>query len=364
MSCAYLKTVERDKPVPWAHDYDVRQTDYSKETKRCDMMLRPLWIVAILAVSTAACLPQTTQTRAQSSRTPCTANDPRVLCDPRALQTLGWADSPYVTPDGNTLLMMYTPWNFWPTFTGGSPAKLGPDRPGHKSNANPWNDSNVYQSKRQQDGTWSSPVNLWFNDANGQCCAMVTSTGKVYFTKNIAGLGNQIFSAVPGSPAVSEDGVNSAANDNNPWVSADDKMIFFESDRPGGFGGTDIWFSYRDASGNWVTPVNMGPAVNTAANETQPWASGDGSALFFNREGVAGFPWALWTGGQWVQQSPLALDARYSAEISFNATMSSAYFAISDTTAQSILFVQSNRSATGWGPAATTLRDCNCIRKQ
>jgi hypothetical protein len=255
--------------------------------------MRVLLIAALFGFSTAA------QAQPQP-QVPCQANDPRVLCDSRAIQTLGWGDSPYVTPDGNTLLMMYTPWNFWPVFSGGQPVKLGPDRPGHKGTAdgNPYNDSNLYLSKRQGDGTWSPPLNLWLNDNTGQCCAMINqSTGKVYFSKNIAGRGNEIYSAISGNPASIEPNVNSPSNDSNPWVSADDRMLFFESDRPGGLGGNDIWFSYRDQSGQWVQPVNMGPAVNSDRNETQPWVSPDGKTIYFNREGVAGFAVAKWIAG-------------------------------------------------------------------
>jgi hypothetical protein len=61
-----------------------------------------------------------------------------------------------------------------------------------------------------------------------------------------------------------------------------------------------------------------------------------------------------------VKQPPLALDPRFSAEVSFNTAMSSAYFAVSDTTAQNLLFMQANKSGTSWGPAVQ-LKNCSCI---
>jgi hypothetical protein len=85
--------------------------------------------------------------------------------------------------------------------------------------------------------------------------------------------------------------VNSAANDNAPALSKDELSLYFLSDRPGGFGGQDIWAARRDCVDcPWQPPTNLGAAINTAANEGGPDLSLDGHLLFFvsNRPGGAG----------------------------------------------------------------------------
>ncbi len=67
--------------------------------------------------------------------------------------------------------------------------------------------------------------------------------------------------------------VNSSSTENAPTLSPDEHLLFFASNRPGGSGGTDIWVSRRQNRRDdfgWGTPVNLGPAINTAADEEGP----------------------------------------------------------------------------------------------
>ncbi|MEO8069332.1 MAG: carboxypeptidase regulatory-like domain-containing protein [Flavobacteriales bacterium] len=75
-------------------------------------------------------------------------------------------------------------------------------------------------------------------------------------------------------------------NTGHPCVSRDGRRMYFTSDRPGGQGGTDIWFC--DNLGNaWGVPKNMGPKVNTLGDEMYPFIGGD-STLYFASTGHAG----------------------------------------------------------------------------
>jgi outer membrane protein OmpA-like peptidoglycan-associated protein len=75
-------------------------------------------------------------------------------------------------------------------------------------------------------------------------------------------------------------------NYGHPFVSPDGRRIYFVSDRPGGQGGTDIWFS--DNLGNqWGAPQNMGPKVNTAGDEMYPLIRPD-STFYFASNGHPG----------------------------------------------------------------------------
>ena len=66
------------------------------------------------------------------------------------------------------------------------------------------------------------------------------------------------------------DSINSIDNDFGAHLSADGRHLVFSSDRDGGFGGYDIWYSQLNGEGEWDAPVNAGAEVNTAFNEYNP----------------------------------------------------------------------------------------------
>ena len=81
--------------------------------------------------------------------------------------------------------------------------------------------------------------------------------------------------------------VNSADQEGSPNISADGLELYFNSNRPGGSGGADIWVSKRATTDDeWGEAVNLGPIANSAANEIAPSISADGLALYFCDWGV------------------------------------------------------------------------------
>ncbi len=72
----------------------------------------------------------------------------------------------------------------------------------------------------------------------------------------------------------------------HPTISFDDKVLFFVSDMPGGYGGTDIYVT-RFNNGEWSKPMNLGGGVNTAGNEMFPFVDKEGG-LFFSSDGHPG----------------------------------------------------------------------------
>ena len=68
-------------------------------------------------------------------------------------------------------------------------------------------------------------------------------------------------------------------------ITPDGKTIYFASDRVGGKGGLDIYKIEKKADGNWTAPQNLGPEVNTAANEDAPFIHPDQQTLFFTSDG-------------------------------------------------------------------------------
>ncbi len=76
-------------------------------------------------------------------------------------------------------------------------------------------------------------------------------------------------------------------NTAHPALNADNTILYFSSDRPGGYGGMDIWRS-KKINGKWSTPVNMGSIVNTKGNETFPYISSK-DILYFSSDGQYSF---------------------------------------------------------------------------
>ncbi len=72
-------------------------------------------------------------------------------------------------------------------------------------------------------------------------------------------------------------------------ITADGQELYFHSSRPGGYGGLDIWVSQKIAGG-WGEPVDLGPNVNTSADEGWPFVSVDGQELWFNGQSTRGHP--------------------------------------------------------------------------
>ena len=80
--------------------------------------------------------------------------------------------------------------------------------------------------------------------------------------------------------------LSTAANDFMPNVRKDGLEIVFNSNRPGGYGGQDVYTAVRVSTADpWSAPVNLGPNVNTAGNETRSSLSWDGTRLHFGRDG-------------------------------------------------------------------------------
>jgi hypothetical protein len=65
--------------------------------------------------------------------------------------------------------------------------------------------------------------------------------------------------------------LNTSANESHPVISQQEDIIFFASDRPGGYGGYDIWMSTK-SGGRWQAPINIGPPINTAGDDFPEWS--------------------------------------------------------------------------------------------
>src|SRR5881296_2239332 len=85
--------------------------------------------------------------------------------------------------------------------------------------------------------------------------------------------------------------LNTAYNDNYAVLSRDQLTIYFTSDRPGGFGGDDLWLATRESVDSpWGEPQNMGAPINSSVADSLPFLSTNEHVLYFHstRDGGCG----------------------------------------------------------------------------
>lgn len=83
--------------------------------------------------------------------------------------------------------------------------------------------------------------------------------------------------------------VNSEFWESQPTISPDGRTLYFISNRPGGSGGYDIWKSTITEDAKWGPAINLGPEINTAYDENTPFLHADGKTLYFASNGWPGF---------------------------------------------------------------------------
>ena len=112
--------------------------------------------------------------------------------------------------------------------------------------------------------------------------------------------------------------INTPAYEGMPSLSPDNRQLYFVSDREGGYGGLDIWIS-RFENNLWQIPVNAGPGVNTAGNETAPFIALDNKTLFFTSDGHTGM------GGTDLYVSRKINDSTFGKAINLGYPINTAY---------------------------------------
>ena len=83
--------------------------------------------------------------------------------------------------------------------------------------------------------------------------------------------------------------INTESWESSPSLSPDKRALFFSSNRPGGYGGKDLYVSYRMPNGKWGPAKNMGQSINTAGEELAPFIHADNATLYFTSDGLPGY---------------------------------------------------------------------------
>jgi hypothetical protein len=156
----------------------------------------------------------------------------------------------------------------------------------------------LYESVRQS-GSWPASVELDtrintpdFNEGSQSIspdgnylfysgCNKADGQGRcdIYISKRTASGWSEPYN--PGAP------LNTSAWESQPAISAGGTRLYFVSDRKGGYGANDIWYSDL-SDGRWTAPVNAGANINTPFDEHSPFIYPDNKTLYFSSNGWAG----------------------------------------------------------------------------
>jgi outer membrane protein OmpA-like peptidoglycan-associated protein/tetratricopeptide (TPR) repeat protein len=150
----------------------------------------------------------------------------------------------------------------------------------------------IYTSSKVQ-GKWTTATHLTggINSASHDACVGLSSDGQMMFIYKTENGGDLYTSELKGdqwSDPVAFSEMNSDYFEPCAAISADGNTIIVVSDRPGGFGGTDLYISRRNTDGSFSKPKNMGSKFNTEYNELSPFIHSDGKTLSFSSEGHKG----------------------------------------------------------------------------
>jgi outer membrane protein OmpA-like peptidoglycan-associated protein/tetratricopeptide (TPR) repeat protein len=150
---------------------------------------------------------------------------------------------------------------------------------------------NVYFS-HFQDGAWGQPQKFPVpsSSKSHHSVIAVSADGKeLYLYKDYKGGGIYVSRKTPvgnwAAPVSIGEPINSSSYEPSISLSDDGDYAFFSSDREGGFGGLDIYVTFRQRDGSWSEALNLGPSVNTPYDEDAPFIDSKNNVLYFSSRG-------------------------------------------------------------------------------
>ena len=151
-------------------------------------------------------------------------------------------------------------------------------------------DAMLYSTK--VNGVWTEPINMneLLKIDRDLFPTSISKDGKDLYLYSSADYDGIIYTTRfengTWSPIVKlNDNINTKYWESHATISHDNKKLYFTSNRKGTYGGLDIYVSNRDSTGNWGPAVNLGPVINTPYNEESPFLSEDDKTLFFSSRG-------------------------------------------------------------------------------
>jgi outer membrane protein OmpA-like peptidoglycan-associated protein len=149
------------------------------------------------------------------------------------------------------------------------------------------------------DGKWSAPKNIGTNiNTSGHDASIgLSADGRELFTYDGTGQGDIKFCKLKkdsswSKPYLMSGSINTTHSETSICITPDGGTVFFTSDREGGHGGFDIYMSHQDKKGEWSKAINLGTTINTAEDDEGPFMDLDGKTLYFSsraHKGMGGY---------------------------------------------------------------------------
>lgn len=178
----------------------------------------------------------------------------------------------------------------------------------------------IYISYRNDDGSWKKPIDIPGNinsRTNLACVGLSTDGEKLFVFKPNENLyagdihESNLIDGKWTTPILLDDHINNyQSTESSATVSLDGNVIYFSSNREGGYGGFDIYRVVRLPNGEWSWAKNLGPTINTARNDDSPFLHPDGKTMYFSSEGhenMGGYDifYSILEDGDWSSPSNL-----------------------------------------------------------
>ncbi len=149
----------------------------------------------------------------------------------------------------------------------------------------------IFYSKKER-GKWQTPIEITSELNAGEDCSTcsLNNDGTELFLYKTDNYDGAIYSSTFVNGAWTpikklNKNINTKFYESHASISADGKKLYFTSNRDGGQGNLDIYVSEKDQSGDWGPAVNLGAAINTPFNEDTPFITRNDSVLYFSSEG-------------------------------------------------------------------------------
>ncbi|KAA3642526.1 MAG: hypothetical protein DWP98_13745 [Bacteroidetes bacterium] len=202
----------------------------------------------------------------------------------------------------------------------------------------------VFVSYKSADGTWQDAIAIpgEINTEGNDACVGLSPNGEVLYVFRASenGYAGDIYESSKKDnkwtkPIVMSERINDFQSvEASASVAIDGSVLYFSSNRAGGYGGFDIYRSNKLPNGEWSWPKNLGPQINTAKNEDSPFLHPNGSSLYFSSEGHKNM------GGYDIFKSELLEDGSWTKPMNLGSP--------TNTTADDIHFVISANEQRGY----------------
>ncbi len=159
-------------------------------------------------------------------------------------------------------------------------------------------DENIFICKKEDNGKWSTPKSISpnINTADHEASIALSLDGKTLLLYKEEDEGSiyqsTLTDTVWSKPKKLGKNINTSHRETHASLSADGSLLYFTSDRPGGFGKLDIYVSKLQKDGSWGKPKNLGSTINSEANENSPYIHPNGKTLYYSSKmkgGLGGY---------------------------------------------------------------------------